>query len=117
VSDVQKHQLSGTAHRRSELFCLTAYGWSVSDALRVTWSFQLNISVSLVFPSLIHSSSIDVFPLTSSAELQELVKLVMDALVAQYSRPASEDEGYSSEDQQELARSHLLCRSNLHYRR
>jgi 20S proteasome subunit beta 5 len=26
----------------------------------------------------------------------------MDALVAQYSRPAFEDEGYSSEDQQEL---------------
>ena len=28
----------------------------------------------------------------------------MDTLVAQYSRPAFEEEGYSQEDQQELAR-------------
>jgi len=55
------------------------------------------LSVSLVVPSLLFHRR---FP---TAELQNFVKLAMDALVAQYSRPAFEDEGYSPEDQQELA--------------
>ena len=94
-----------SGHQRREgsgLFCLTALNLALSDALHVAWSFQLNLSVSLVFPSLILLSSINAFSLPSSAELQKLVKLAMDALVAQFSRPAFEDEGYSSEDQQEL---------------
>jgi len=102
VSNVRSINYHETAHHRPGLFLPHRFQQSLTRCTLPGPELPTHPFCSLSFiPSLLFHRP---FPFTILGRAPELAKLAMDALVAQYSRPAFEDEGYSSEDQQELTK-------------